>query len=72
MSSKMSMSFFRKEIKVFDENIIKLTVQLHTMGSNFIKLDRIEVHNMEKNPGMFSSKTLVSPRLKKERHGHLG
>jgi len=27
-----------------------------------------EVHYMENNPGMFSSKTL----LKKERHGHLG
>jgi len=26
---------------------------------------------MEKNPGMFSSKTLISFRLKKERHGHL-
>jgi len=24
------------------------------------------------NPGMFSSKTLISFRLKKERHGHLG
>jgi len=29
----------------------------------------IEVHYMEKNPGMFSSKTLISFRLKKERHG---
>jgi len=27
---------------------------------------------MEKNAGMFSSKTLISIRLKKERHGHLG
>jgi len=32
----------------------------------------IEVHYMEKNPGMYSSKTLISFRLKKERHGHLG
>jgi len=24
------------------------------------------------NPGMFSSNTLISFRLKKERHGHLG
>jgi len=32
----------------------------------------IEVHYMEKNPGMFSSKTLISFRLKKERRGHLG
>jgi len=34
-------------------------------------LDPIEVHYMEKNPGMFSSKTLISFRLKKERHGPL-
>jgi len=27
---------------------------------------------MEKNPGMFSPKTLISFRLKKEWHGHLG
>jgi len=26
---------------------------------------------MEKNPGMFSSKTLISFQLKKERCGHL-
>jgi len=32
----------------------------------------IEVHYMEKNPGIFSSKTLISFRLKKERRGHLG
>jgi len=27
---------------------------------------------MEKNPGIFSSITLISFRLKKESHGHLG
>ncbi len=27
---------------------------------------------MEKNPEMFSSKTLISLHLKKERHEHLG
>jgi len=32
----------------------------------------IEVHYIEKNPGIFSSKTLISFRLKKEIHGHLG
>jgi len=32
----------------------------------------IEVHYMEKNAEMFSSKNLISFRLKKERHGHLG
>jgi len=32
----------------------------------------IEVHYMEKNPGTFSSKTLISFRLKKEWHGCLG
>jgi len=32
----------------------------------------IEVHYMEKNPGMFSSKTLISFRLKKEWYEYLG
>jgi len=32
------------------------------------RLDPIEVHYMEKNPGIFSSKTLISFQLKKERH----
>jgi len=32
----------------------------------------IEVHYMEKNPGMFSSKTLICFRLKKEWYGYLG
>jgi len=27
---------------------------------------------MEKNPGMFSSKTLISFRMKKKWNGHLG
>jgi len=36
------------------------------------RLVPIEVHYMEKNPGTFSSKTLISFPLKKERHGHLG
>jgi len=31
------------------------------------RLVPIEVHYMEKNPGMFSSKTFISFRLKKER-----
>jgi len=38
------------------------------------RLVPIEVYYMEKNPGMFSnfsSKTLISVRLKKERRGHL-
>jgi len=33
--------------------------------------DSHEVHYME-YPGMFSSKTLISFQLKKERHEHLG
>jgi len=36
------------------------------------RLVPIEVHYMEKNLGMFSSKTLISVRLKKEWRGHLG
>jgi len=31
-----------------------------------------KVHYMEKNPGIFSSKTLISFQLKREWHGHLG
>jgi len=31
-----------------------------------------KMHYMEKNPGMFSSKTFISFPLKKERYGHLG
>jgi len=31
-----------------------------------------KVHYMEKNPGIFSSKTLISFRQKQERHGYLG
>ncbi len=38
----------------------------------FNPLAAIEVHFMEKNPGMFSSKTLISFQMKKERHEHLG
>jgi len=37
-----------------------------------LKLTLITIsHYMEKNPGMFSLKTLISFRLKKERHEHL-
>jgi len=36
------------------------------------RLVPIEVHYMEKTPGIFSSKTSISFQLKKERHGHLG
>jgi len=32
------------------------------------RLDPIEVHYMVKNPGMFSSKTLISFRLNKDLH----
>ncbi len=38
----------------------------------FKLLATTEVHYMEKNPGMFTSKTLISLRLKKEKHEHLG
>jgi len=36
------------------------------------RLVPIKVHYMEKNAGMFSSKTLISFRLKKEWNEHLG
>ncbi len=38
----------------------------------FKPLIPIEVHYIEKNPGMFSSKSLISFQLKKERHEHRG
>ncbi len=38
----------------------------------FNPLVPIEIHYMEKNPGMFSSENLISFRLKKERHERLG
>jgi len=34
-------------------------------------LHLIEVHYMEENPGMFSSKTLISFGLNKETHGRV-
>ncbi len=43
-----------------------------TVILTFNHLESIEVHYMDKNPGMFSSKTLISFRLKKEIHKHLG
>jgi len=48
------------------------------LGKRFVycwTLNRLvptEVHYMEKNAGMFSSKTFISFWLKKEWHGHLG
>ncbi len=38
----------------------------------FIQLVPTKVPYMEKNPGMFSSKTYASFQLKKERREHLG
>ncbi len=38
----------------------------------FIRLESIETNYMEKIPGMFSSKTLITFRLKKEIHKLLG
>jgi len=60
------LSFFsRKEIKVFDENIPEFSPDngLHWVLNRLVPN---EVHCMEKNPGMFSSKTSISFRLKKE------
>ncbi len=38
----------------------------------FNQLGPIEIHNMKKNPGTFFSKNLISFRLKKDRHKHVG
>jgi len=54
-------------LKPFEQFALKLS-----FGPVLNRLVPIEVHYMEKNPGMFSSKTLISFGLKKERHGHLG
>ncbi len=43
----------------------------HHRTGEHLCLESIEVHYMEKIPGMFSSKTLISLRLKKEIHKHL-
>jgi len=51
-------------------NCLKLFEQFAVCtGTVFWTLDSLvptEVHYMEKNPGMFSSKTFISFRLKKE------
>jgi len=49
-----------------------ITLLLFSIFWTLNRLVPIEVHYVEKNVGMFSSKTLISFRLKKERHGHLG
>ncbi len=38
----------------------------------FNRLESIETNYMDTNPGMFSSKTLIYFRLKKEIHKYLG
>ncbi len=43
-----------------------------TVILTFNLLESVENNYMDKNPGMFSSKTLIYFRLKKEMHKHLG
>jgi len=64
------LSFFRwKEIKVFDENIPRFSPYKWTsLGTKRFKVQM----RVSENLGMFSSKTLISFRLKKERREHLG
>ncbi len=66
-------------IVLLDNNIIHHLVSFIALWSctetiilTFNRLESIETNYMDKNPGMFSSKTLISFRLKKEIHKHLG
>ncbi len=43
-----------------------------TVILTFNLLESVENNYMDKNPGIFSSKTLISFRLMKEMHKHLG
>jgi len=51
--------------------LFKGVVHLKKTKKTFVD-NNSKVHYMENNPGMFSSKTLISFRPNKERHGHLG
>ncbi len=71
--------FFKWPIVSPDKTLIHHLVSFIAIRSctktvilTFNRLESIEVHYMDKNPGMFSSKTLIYFRLKKEMHKHLG
>ncbi len=53
-------------------SFIALWRRTETVILTFNRLESIEVHYMDTNPEMFSSKTLISVWLKKEIHKHLG
>ncbi len=54
-----------------EKNLIFIRFSIETAFWTFQSLATIEVNYMDKNPGMFSSKYLISLRLKKERHERL-
>ncbi len=71
--------FFYRPIVSLDNTLIHHLVSFITLWSctktvifTFKLLESIAVQYMDTNPGMFSSKTLVSFWLKKEIHKHLG
>ncbi len=70
--------FFKWPIVSLDQTLIPrlgscraLWSCIETVIWTFNPLCPIEVHSMEKNPRMFSSKSLISVWLKKERHDNL-
>ncbi len=68
--------FFRKLLNILlDKALISRLGSLEPFEAaiwTFNPLVPVIGHYMEKNPGMFSSKTLIFFRLKKERHEYLG
>ncbi len=72
-------NFFKRTIVSLDKTLIHRLVSFIALWSctetdilTFNLLESIEVHYMDLIRGMFSSKTFISFRLKKEKHKHLG
>ncbi len=74
---------FCKILDIVKLHIVKTTITIYIAHPYFEaalktiiltsnRLKSIETNYMDKNPGMFSSKTLIYFRLKKEIHKHLG
>jgi len=64
-SSKWTIFIIWNHLKPFEQFAVCTETVFWTLNC----LVPIKVHYMEKNPGMFSSKTFISFRLKKEWHG---
>ncbi len=71
--------FFKWQIVLLDKTLIRCLVLFiglwsytETVMLTFNRLESIEANYMDIHPGMFSSKTFIYFRLKKEIHKHLG